>query len=481
MIDEEEAEEGQSCLELSKPSRSVSKSNESINLRNKINQQLRGGEDLIEQQKLISPSGCSPGANDQLGAQELLKPKLKHMSRGGKYLAERKTTLDWLKTFWAVTWKNCLRLKRNPPVIVFQFILPAFQVLLFCLCIGGDPFGVPLAIVNEESVPQASRLFLNSIKEETFERVAFSNLDEAIESVRAGRTWGVVHIPENYTQHLRDRLFNPADADNVTLANGTISIYPDLTNLHLALSMENTFQEAFIAFAQNTLDMFGYDKRLAEPPIKVGKPIYGAYGSKPSYLEFMAPGVVVSITYVMATGLTALAFILEKRGGMLERSQIAGVTTSQILLAHVALQVFVMLFQIALVLLVTFFVFEIPSRGPFALAVLLILLQGCTGMAFGLIISAICREENTAVMMLVGTFYINLILAGIIWPIEAMPRWLRMFSYIQPQTLPVEALRNILSRGWSLDQQAVQLGFLVTIGWLLVFLLGAGVCMKYIK
>jgi hypothetical protein len=28
----------------------------------------------------------------------------------------------------------------------------------------------------------------------------------------------------------------------------------------------------------------------------------------------MAPGVVVSICYIMATGLTALAFIIERRG-----------------------------------------------------------------------------------------------------------------------------------------------------------------------
>lgn len=184
---------------------------------------------------------------------------------------------------------------------------------------------------------------------------------------------------------------------------------------------------------------------------------------------------------MMATGLTALAFILEKRDGMLERSLIAGVSTSQILLAHAAVQVFVMTIQIALVLAFTFFVFEIPSNGPFIWVILLILLQGCTGMAFGLLVSAICNEENTAVMMLVGTFYTNLILAGIIWPIEAMPHYLRWLSYIQPQTLPTETLRNILSRGWGISEFGVQIGFAVTIGWLIVFLMAAGFVMQYFR
>lgn len=97
----------------------------------------------------------------------------------------------------------------------------------------------------------------------------------------------------------------------------------------------------------------------------------------------------------------------------------------------------------------------------------------------GLLVSAICREENTAVMMLVGTFYTNLILAGIIWPIEAMPHWLRPLSYAQPQTLPTDTLRHILSRGWDISEGGVLLGFGVTIGWLATFLITAGLIFKY--
>ena len=97
----------------------------------------------------------------------------------------------------------------------------------------------------------------------------------------------------------------------------------------------------------------------------------------------MASGVIVSITYIMATGLTALAFILERRDGLFERSLVAGVDTFQVLVAHALTQIIVMVVQIVFVLVFTFLVFEIPSRGPFIWVVLLLLLQGCTGMAFG--------------------------------------------------------------------------------------------------
>lgn len=36
---------------------------------------------------------------------------------------------------------------------------------------------------------------------------------------------------------------------------------------------------------------------------------------------------------------------------------------------------------------------------------------------------------------------------GIIWPIEAIPEWLRYISICLPQTYAAEAMRCILSRG----------------------------------
>lgn len=447
---------------------------------------------LTVAKKSSSSSSSSSPDNDDVTPDEITsatttspdfvvnKNNLRSMVPGTKYAPKKLTVSTWCKSLMAVIWKNYIRLKRNPPVLIFEFILPAVQVILFCLCIGGDPFDVPLAVVNDEVIPNASRFFLDSIDKNAIRQVPFTNITLAIESVKRGETWGAIHIPDRYTNALLQRLTNPADVTNETMADGTIKIYPDLTNLHLALAMENTFREAFIKFVKYQLNIMGYEPEVAELPIRVEKPVYGTM-KRNGYLEFMAPGVVISITYVMATGLTALAFILEKRDGLLERSLVSGVTTSQILLAHASVQVIVMTIQISLVLAFTFFVFEIPSNGPFFWVVLLILLQGCTGMGFGLLVSAVCDEENTAVMMLVGTFYTNLILAGIIWPLEAMPLWLRWLSYAQPQTLPTETLRNILSRGWGIGETGVYLGFLVTIGWLVVFLVAAGLCMRYSK
>ena len=53
------------------------------------------------------------------------------------------------------------------------------------------------------------------------------------------------------------------------------------------------------------------------------------------------------------------------------------------------------------------------------------MLQGIAGTTIGLIISAVCQTQQDATQVALGIFYPNMILSGIIWPVESMPTALR--------------------------------------------------------
>lgn len=72
---------------------------------------------------------------------------------------------------------------------------------------------------------------------------------------------------------------------------------------------------------------------------------------------------------------------------MLDRSLVAGVTTGQVITAHMITQYMIMAGQTALVLIFMMVVFDITSRGPLGWAIVLTLLQGTCGMAFGMYFS----------------------------------------------------------------------------------------------
>ena len=155
--------------------------------------------------------------------------------------------------------------------------------------------------------------------------------------------------------------------------------------------------EAYQAFSEDLLDSCDLPGELASLPVSFEEPIYG--NNEPTFTEFMAPGVILSITYFMAVGLTALSFIIERKEGLLDRSWVAGVTATEVMLAHVIAQFVVMVVQVALVLVFMIYVFDVPAEGPMIWIIVLTILQGICGMAFGLVISALCDSEQASVVL----------------------------------------------------------------------------------
>ena len=67
-------------------------------------------------------------------------------------------------------------------------------------------------------------------------------------------------------------------------------------------------------------------------------------------------------------------------------------------------------------------------------------------MAFGLLVSALCDNEQDAIQLALGSFYPNLLLSGIIWPLEGMPDYLRLVTTLNNRDLELD---SIMSQSWT--------------------------------
>lgn len=403
----------------------------------------------------------------------------------GKVAAFKQEVAHSWNRVTALTAKNFARLMRNLPVLMFQFLLPSVEVILFCLCIGQEPFNLPVSIYNEEVLnlnttetninATYSHQFLATINNRSVIQMPYSSQADALESVRLGKSWAAMVIHENFTESLKIR-FLTGQADEYALDSSSVHLHLDMSNYLIGLQLQRLLLQAFQTFAVNALEAVNMSTAVAQLPIQLENPVYGV--REPTFTEFMAPGVLLSIAFLAAVALTAIALVQERKEGSLERSLVAGVSSTEFIMSHVFTQLLVLHVQIFLLLIFTFLVFEIPSRGPFFWVILLTLLQSSCGMAFGLMISAITKEETSATMLALGSFYPNLLLSGTVWPTQAMPDAMRYFAYCLPQTLPIESLRYILSRGWDISYSEVATGFAVTIGWTSFFLIAAVVIFK---
>lgn len=404
-----------------------------------------------------------------------------------KLVAYKQDTVQSINRVRALTSKNFARLMRNLPVLMFQFLLPSVEVILFCLCIGQEPFNLPVSVFNQESLnlnatetsleSTYSYQFLSKINNRSVIQVPYSSQENALQSVKLGKSWAAMVIHENFTEDLKLRLLMSNGLEDTDLLNkSSIHLHLDMSNYLIGLQLQRIVLQAFQVFAIDALKEANMSTALAQLPVQLEEPIYGI--QNPTFTEFMAPGVLLSIAFLAAVALTAIALVQERKEGSLERCLVAGVSSTEFIMSHVFTQLLVLHVQILLLLIFTFLVFEVPSRGPFIWVILLTLGQSTCGMAFGLMISAMTKEETSATMLALGSFYPNLLLSGTVWPTQAMPDAMRYLAYCLPQTLPIESLRYILSRGWDITHTEVATGFIVTNAWTSFFMIAAVVIFK---
>lgn len=174
--------------------------------------------------------------------------------------------------------------------------------------------------------------------------------------------------------------------------------------------LNRDLQFSYRDFAQDLLSQCNNNPKLADIPIQVSfpsraspkqrvglarikglscqfrcwqfkEPIYGS--NNPSFTDFVAPGVILTIVFFLAVALTSSALIIERMEGLLDRSWVAGVSPFEILFSHVVTQFVVMCGQTALVLIFMIAVFEVECKGDMFWVIILTILQGLCGMCFG--------------------------------------------------------------------------------------------------
>lgn len=357
--------------------------------------------------------------------------------------------------------KTFNRMKRRIGFLIYQFVLPALQVSLFCLAIGQDPKDLPVAVVNAENggascdyfnptihrqcpldmngafgLPEPNEhlsnfscRYLSFLDSSIAQPVYFTNLTDAITSVQDGHTWGVVSMDENFSQNLFDRILDSASNSDLKSVNlellekSSIKIRMDVTNQHIAFTLQMKFVEAFEAFTKQIFEACDLPTEHANIPLVFEEPIYGSH--ELTFTDFMAPGIILTIVHSMALGYSAMIIIMERNEGLLDRTWVAGVTPGEFALSHFLVSLVVNLLQVIVTLVFMILIFQVPAEGSIVWIFLLTMLQGICGTTIGLIISAVCRTQQDATQIALGIFYPNLILSGIIWPVESMPTALR--------------------------------------------------------
>lgn len=91
----------------------------------------------------------------------------------------------------------------------------------------------------------------------------------------------------------------------------------------IGIILQRDLQLSYQNFTKDLLRDCDQNEQLADIPISFQEPIYGS--NQPSFTNFVAPGVILTIVFFLAVALTSSALIIERMEGLLDRSWVAGI------------------------------------------------------------------------------------------------------------------------------------------------------------
>ncbi len=154
-------------------------------------------------------------------------------------------------------------------------------------------------------------------------------------------------------------------------------------------------------------------------------------------------GVILAMTMVI---FTAMAIVRERERGNMEMLIATPLSPFELTLGKVVPHVGIGLAQVSLILLLGWFVFDVPVRGSLLDVHLVALL--CIGamLMLGVFIPTLARSQFQAMQMALFTFLPQILLSGFMFPYEGMPVAAQWLAEIFPLTHFLRLIRGIMPR-----------------------------------
>lgn len=193
-------------------------------------------------------------------------------------------------------------------------------------------------------------------------------------------------------------------------------------------------------------------------------------------LDFFAPMFIAYIGFFLIFLLTSVSFLRERTQGTMERLAASPVTRLELVLGYMLGFGFFALLQALVMLLFTIYVLQVQYTGSLVAIFVVTLALVLGAVNLGIFLSAFARNELQAVQFIPIVILPQVLLSGLLWPVQDMPGWLQAIARAMPLTYAIDALTDIMIRGRSLWENGLPLAALF--GFAIVMAALAALTMK---
>ncbi len=370
----------------------------------------------------------------------------------------------------AITRRIFSGLSNDRRTLALMFLAPAVAICVFGLAFSGDVNDVNVAVVNLDEgyqippspVPVSiAGAIVANLDPEVLKVDSVADVDEGVRRVESGEAYAVIIFPQGFTQSIYMK-----KQDSSYPGDTTILLREDMANVNVANAITKTVGDAVLKTAQDA----GQDLLMK---VDTGDPVYGQGAS---FMDFFVPGIMAFVVFLLTTLLTLISFVGERTSGNLERLQATPLRDSELVAGYAIAFSIIGMLQTVVLLVIGLLAFDIMIVGNIVLAFAVIALLAIVSLSLGILLSSLAKRESQAIQFFPLIILPTFLLAGIFWPIEAIPHWLRPLSYAIPPSYAVDAIRSVMLRGWGLGR--IWVDIVALLGFAAAFLAAAILSLK---
>ncbi len=333
--------------------------------------------------------------------------------------------------------KEFIQIWRDPRTLALVLAIPAMQLLLMGYAATNDVRNVPLAVFDQDRGPAARRL-LDAYRAADYFDISYDvNSEEEMRAlIDNGEARAGVIIPADYSAQMAGsgsaQLAFVLDGSDPTVASTSLSAAQLIGQEHAA------------EVQASRLERMGQATILTQP-LEVRTQVW--YNPDLVSSHFMVPGVIGMILYSITSILTATAIVRERERGTIEQLIVTPIRSWELVVGKLIPYALLAFVNTLAVLALGSWLFKVPIRGELGLILSLSGLFLLTGLGIGLLASTIASTQQEAMLIVFMTLLPSIFLSGFFFPIEAMPRFLQLISYLIPLKYYLVIIRSLLIKG----------------------------------
>jgi ABC-2 type transport system permease protein len=346
-----------------------------------------------------------------------------------------------LKRTWAISRKELIHIRRDPISLLQVILLPVVLLLLYGYALTFDIKNVTIAVYDQER-SQLSEDFINQFRGTDYFRLKkFTNgYNELKRMVLARQVQAGLMLPYDFSWQYQTGktargqiLVDGTDSNTANIVLGYIEAVTAGYN-------EKLLEERLIAKGAGRLEM----------PVNAQTRFW--FNEELESRNYIVPGLIAVIMTVVGALLTSLTVVRELERGSMEGLMATPIKRTELLLGKLGPYFLIGMFDMAVVMGMGKFLFQVPLRGSPILLIGLAALFLIATLGQGLLISVASDNQLQAFQMaMLTTFLPSFLLSGFVFSIYLMPLPLQIASYIVPARYLVTISKGIYLKGLGID------------------------------